>query len=210
MWKLQKFTPSQFLTEIFRECNRFTKEVTRDVISRKIFTGRVNILFSNTVLRFYSVAIHSVEKLEIFSHLKIFRETNSIDFFSKHVVFTEFSWKQYKSKFFVSSNYTAWKFKKFFCHSDFTWNRFLANFGSTIFEITVRCVLYSPSTLVSRINWLIGSLNCNFKSLGFYVKPVLVNLKPQNSANCTTLKLWYFKSHQNQTTKMLKLPFATL
>ena len=48
LWKLRKFSLTQF-SQKFRESNVFTKEYTRELISRNISYVRENFLFFHTV-----------------------------------------------------------------------------------------------------------------------------------------------------------------
>jgi len=52
--EIQKFTLTLFFTKKIRESNVFLKEVTKELISRKSYLGRVNFSFFHTVARLSS------------------------------------------------------------------------------------------------------------------------------------------------------------
>ena len=68
MWNLRKFTLALFRQK-FRESNAIRKEVTKELISRNILMVKRNFMFLHTHCAVLCVP-HSVEKQDIFSHLK--------------------------------------------------------------------------------------------------------------------------------------------
>ena len=85
---VQKFTLTLFWLK-FRESNRFTKEITKQLIWRNIF-------FSESNFSFYHTTVWKYEKFGLTEI--IFRQINSLVLFSKTVTFTKFLPKKCETK----------------------------------------------------------------------------------------------------------------
>ena len=111
LWKLRKFSLT-FFWQKFRETNGFTKEITKELISRNIFSVREN--FRN----FHTVMGHYVVKREIHCHA-IFFSSNQlrVKFFSKKLISRNFCEKMVAVNFrnfhTCTRHYAVWCY--YFC-----------------------------------------------------------------------------------------------
>ena len=111
VWKLRKFSLT-FFWQKFRETNGFTKEITKELISRNIFSVREN--FRN----FHTVMGHYVVKREIHCHA-IFFSSNQlrVKFFSKKLISRNFCEKMVAVNFrnfhTCTRHYAVWCY--YFC-----------------------------------------------------------------------------------------------